>query len=301
MKQLKKKLHSNSGASIILALAIMLICVMVSSVIVVMAASGINRNETNVERNQEYLAITSAAQYIAQNLNSAGNDSFSGVHLKNEMPCNRYKNYSLESYIRVNGTDVDAYAIPSQHVTVEADEPGLVSVEQVYLYVQDTNPAATTVNIFCAEVPKLEVIDASTSFSGTFSEVMREAVEEVFVHAMAYEKEFTMKVDDARVQDVKCKFTMDTDYNVEVVIRSVVAGSEYSMVVQMKARTPQVNAAGLRTLQTCSHRCFYEYCDNVGNIQTSEIKEYTFKHEIDNATTTVSWEKPIIMKGDAAR
>ena len=93
MKQIKKKLHSNAGASIMLALALTLICLMVSSVIVAAAASGVNRNKVELEKQQEYLAITSAAQYIAENLVLASDDKFCAVNLLHEKPCNQYSNY----------------------------------------------------------------------------------------------------------------------------------------------------------------------------------------------------------------
>ena len=297
MNQMKKKLHSNSGASMILALALMLICVMVSSVIIVAAASGIDRNKERMKREQEYLAVTSAAKYIAENLNSVGSDRFNGVQLKNEAPCFKYKNYRLESNIRANGTYVDAYAVPSQNILIEANEPGLVSVEQFYLYVKDTDPTTPAVDIFCHEESTFEVVDATTSFSGVFAELMRDAAETVFMQNVAYSNEFTIKVDDSRIPEVKCKFNMDEDYNVTVTVQSMNVESEYYMIVQMPTYDLEVNPAGWRTMITCTHRGFYEYCNNVGNILTSNIKEYTLKHEIDNPTTTVTWEKPVIIKG----
>lgn len=305
MNQMKKKLHSNSGASMILALALMLICVMVSSVIIVAAASGIDRNKEKLKQQQEYLAVTSAAKYIAENMNPEGNDRFTGVLLKNEKPCFKYKNYRMESNIRVNGTDVDAYAIPSQHVVVEANEPDLVSVEQIYMYVKDTNPSAPDVDIFCPNQSEKQVVESTTELSGTFSELMKSAAEEVFVHGLSYTNEFTIKVGDDRIPDVKCRFTMDTDYNVSIVIRSItvveeiVEESEYYMIIHMYANSPAVNAAGYKTTETCTHNCFYEYCDVVGNIQTSNIRPYTLTHEVDNPTTTITWDKPVIIKGGA--
>lgn len=299
MNNIKKKLHSNSGASMILALALMLICIMVSSVIIVAAASGIDRNKEKQKRQQEYLAVTSAAKYIAENLNQTGSDSFSGVMLKNEKPCNQYKNYRVESNIRVGTKDVDAYAIPSQHVSIEANQPDLVSVEQIYLYVKETNPSTPDVNIFCPKQATKEVIEETTSFSGTLKELMRSAAEEVFLHDLSYSNEFTIEVGDDRIPDVKCKFSMDTDYNVTVVVQSVDVESEYYMLVHMYAYSIDINPAGWKTLETCTHNCFYEYCDLVGNIQTSEIKPYTLKHEVGNPTTTVTWKKPVITKGGA--
>lgn len=63
------KLKSNRGATMILALALFLICVMVSSIILVVAASSSGRVSQQVEEQQAYLAVSSAADIVATELN----------------------------------------------------------------------------------------------------------------------------------------------------------------------------------------------------------------------------------------
>lgn len=63
------KLKGNRGATMILALALFLICVMVSSIILVVAASSSGRVSQQVEDQQAYLAVSSAADIVATELN----------------------------------------------------------------------------------------------------------------------------------------------------------------------------------------------------------------------------------------
>ena len=72
MAQIKEKLNSNSGASMMLALALMLVCVFVSSIILTAAASGASRNEERNAQQREYLAVSSAAEFLQENLKNAG-------------------------------------------------------------------------------------------------------------------------------------------------------------------------------------------------------------------------------------
>lgn len=62
------KLKSNRGATMILALALFLICVMVSSIILVVAASSSGRVSQQVKEQQAYLSVSSAADIVATEL-----------------------------------------------------------------------------------------------------------------------------------------------------------------------------------------------------------------------------------------
>ena len=86
--QLKAKLNSNSGASMMLALALMLVCVFVSSVILTAATSGATRNEKRNAQQREYLAISSAAQMLQENLKDAG--TLAGQTTIKAYQCNVY-------------------------------------------------------------------------------------------------------------------------------------------------------------------------------------------------------------------
>lgn len=306
MNQIKRKLHSDSGASMMLALALLLICVMVSSVIVAAAASGSSRRELRLKSEREYLAITSTAQYIAENLNPETDTKFIGVNYLNDMPCSKYKNYALKSGIEVEGKFVYAYAVPMPTEMIPGIDNGEIQIEQFYLYVGDMSENVSEKNIFCQSEEGSEVDDA-TKFTGPFADLMQKAATEVFLHNVSYETEFKINVDDDRLPTVKCKFMMDKDYNVSVVIRciyedenqNVIEESNYSMTVRMKKADVVLNEDIDEELVACTreHEYFYEYCDDYGNIYTSAIEKHKFEHFVKNPTTEVTWTSPVISKG----
>ena len=289
MKQIKKKLHSNTGASIMLALALTLICLMVSSVIVAAAASGAYRNQQELKSQQEYLAITSAAQYIAENLNTSRDFVFCGVHYNGEKVCNRYKsNYENNNRenIQINGENRSVFVIPTPTPYVAA----LAGVEVLDFYLVDGE------NIFHAARAE-DKVGTGTSFSGIFKDMMNEAVESVYVEAKEYSKEFNVSVTDDRIPDVKCTFKMDMDYQVEIIVGSASGNSQYTLSVDLPAFSPIENPTGVKSNVECKHHCIYEYIDNVGNVAIKEDTELTFSHEVNNSTTTVTWGSPVINRG----
>ena len=78
MQRLKKKLHSNSGASILMALLVMLVAVMVSAVIIAAAVSAAVSVREERAQQQAYLTVSSAAELIRDELES-GKDSYKKV------------------------------------------------------------------------------------------------------------------------------------------------------------------------------------------------------------------------------
>lgn len=299
MNQIRRKLHSDSGASMMLALALLLICIMVSSVIVAAAANGSTRNEANLLKQRDYLAVTSSAQYIAENLNPAGGAQFVGVIQTNEMPCNKYKNYAMASGIELDGEFVFAYAVPMPKSMIPDIDNSEIKIEQFYLYVGKMSEDITDKYIFCEDEAVVKVDEEATTFTGVFAELMNAAASEVFLHQVEYSSEFTMKVDDERLPQVKCKFTMLTDYSVAVVIKSMSEESDYTMTVRMSVANINTDAAEDKEIVKCSkeHEYFYEYCDEYGNIHTSELLKYRFEHEVSNPATTITWSAPVISKG----
>lgn len=65
---LKRKLNSQRGASMLLALLFLLICVMVSASILMAAVSNTGKHRSNMEEHQTYLALSSAVSLICDEL-----------------------------------------------------------------------------------------------------------------------------------------------------------------------------------------------------------------------------------------
>ncbi len=66
---LKRKLKSQRGASMLLALMFLLICMMVTSSILVASVSNSAKNHSNMEQHQQYMTISSAMSAICDELN----------------------------------------------------------------------------------------------------------------------------------------------------------------------------------------------------------------------------------------
>lgn len=68
MKRLYKKMHSQEGASILLALLLFLLCAMVAASILAAAVSNAGKNKSNQIEQQKYLTLTSALQLVCDEL-----------------------------------------------------------------------------------------------------------------------------------------------------------------------------------------------------------------------------------------
>ena len=71
MKQLQRKLHSQSGASILLALLFLLACMMVAASILMAAVSNAGKIRSNYDEQQKYLALSSALRLVSGQLEQA--------------------------------------------------------------------------------------------------------------------------------------------------------------------------------------------------------------------------------------
>lgn len=71
MDSAAKKLKSSRGASMVLALVFLLVCVMVGSSVLMAAASNGGRSRSNRQEQQMYLVLSSALQLVADDLNGA--------------------------------------------------------------------------------------------------------------------------------------------------------------------------------------------------------------------------------------
>lgn len=68
MNALKRKLTSQSGASITYALLLFLVCAVVSSVVLAAGTAASGRMSQSVESDQRYYAVTSAAEFLKKHI-----------------------------------------------------------------------------------------------------------------------------------------------------------------------------------------------------------------------------------------
>lgn len=71
MKTLREKLHNQRGASILLALLFLLVCMMVAASVLMAAVSNAGKIRSNYEEQQRYLALSSALRLVAGELEQA--------------------------------------------------------------------------------------------------------------------------------------------------------------------------------------------------------------------------------------
>lgn len=71
MKKLREKLHSQRGASILLALLFLLVCMMVAASVLMAAVSNAGKIRSNYDEQQRYLALSSALRLVVDELEQA--------------------------------------------------------------------------------------------------------------------------------------------------------------------------------------------------------------------------------------
>lgn len=277
---MRRKLKQQTGASLILALMLFLICVMVASSILVAAASGSSRNITRTQKQQAYLAVSSAAELLMDELSNVG--SFVGRAEKNQYACSQYaKDGCKEHYTYVGlGTAVVGYKFEDCTKGVEAT----ILPE---LCVSDTEFSQ-------------RFMDDSSSVQGLLQPVLEEAALKIFAEAevLEYTTEFTVTIEDERLPEVKCCLTMKSNYDVSIVVTT--AESDYSVTIYLDGRE-EADSTILTEPLSCTHVVYYKV--QVGDRYVPQKDEnYVFTSGTKYVErTTISWEAPELVKGDAAQ
>ena len=83
---MKQKLHSRSGASFIVALLVMFICLMVGAVVLAAASAGIQHIRERRDEQQEYLSLSSASELVTKGVTGV---TFETVTTRTTYACNR--------------------------------------------------------------------------------------------------------------------------------------------------------------------------------------------------------------------
>lgn len=110
MKRLRKKLQSESGASLLMALLLLLVCMMVAASILGAAASNAGKYRSNRVEQQKYLTLSSAINLIADELQKA-----------------EYRGKYTEYTWTVENKDADGHVISTDYFYHIKQETGLYS------------------------------------------------------------------------------------------------------------------------------------------------------------------------------
>lgn len=143
-----RKLKSNRGASLIVAMLALLICAMVGAVVVASASAGIQHVEDRHEEQQEYFSLSSAAKLLTEGMShltytSKVGDIFADV---DDMPDFSIGRYPLYVYRISNKHDSEFKEVPLSSNLWSEFKSELITPETVLRqYPTDqNNPAVTT-------------------------------------------------------------------------------------------------------------------------------------------------------------
>ena len=141
MNCIRKKLKNNSGASVLLALGLFIICTMISSVVIAAAAGGSSRNVKRVEQQKEYLSISSAAQAVMAEMQKL--EKYVGKETTLEYACNKFQTETIE-YMTEGGDIQTATGLVPQMTFYIKDQDTQQDVEVISVMLTDAkheNPA----------------------------------------------------------------------------------------------------------------------------------------------------------------
>lgn len=292
MNKLKNKLKSNKGSSILLALGLMMICTMISSAVIVAAAGGSSRSINRVERQRAYLAISSAAQLIMDEMQEA--KQYVGREEYHDYVCNEYTEEATIEYTKSDNSKVEhtGWVIPSLR-------DGLII--DAALHADEMMPKETYVEDIAD--PNFVV---ATNLQGALAEIILESSEQIYLeNASFYENEFTISLEDLeeKLPDVDCKYSMDSNYNIKIEIK-LADDSEYDYSMTVKADASRQTDVKVVTegedALSCKHDVRYNaptadnssfvYAESDDMLMAGERTIYTF---------TVTWENKTLVKGVA--
>ena len=270
MNVLKKKLDSNRGASMMLALALFLVCTMISSVVIAAAVSNSSRNIERTNKQRAYLAVSSASSLLVEELSDMG--QYVGSHEIKAFGC---VDYQKQVSRRFFDNIVTGYEIPE----------GLIPGSMDPIIIDEKHPNQKNV-----------VTDTeATTLDGVLGELIVKAAEKVYLQGASYTEEFeiSMVETDERLPDVKGSFTMDSKYNITIELTTT--DSDYAIVVRVECVGAQVATTVISPFG-CDHIVYYKaiqadgaYVDAQTTLNIPGKSEITY--------TTVTWGVPEVTKG----
>lgn len=194
---IQRKLQSNRGASMILVLTLFLVCVMVSSVILAAASSGVSRNAQRAKQQNGYLAVSSATDLIIEELEVMG--VYVGKNVVGRYGC---QDCTVEGYIEYGGQMISGVRLDAEYTTNPADKDYVSNpLDDGHMLIQKSH-----------EPYVFAVTDAEkTTLDGLLGEMFQRGCTQVFATGMDYSEKITIALSqsDARLPDVQCLFTMD--------------------------------------------------------------------------------------------
>ena len=282
-KQIKNKLNSKRGASMILALTLFLICVMVSSIILAAASSGLSRNAQRVEQQKGYLAISSASDLIVEEMKVLG--TFVGKQVSGRYCC---KDCTVAGYIVYNGEVINGYRLDADYTNNPLEDgysPHQLDDGHLLIpHEHDPDPYRS-----------VEEDEERTSLSGALGKLFHRACSQVFISGEEYEEEFTIGLseEDSRLPDVTVVFSMDKDYNATFVLKA--GNNDYAIKI-VSVANENISNITETTLTTDVHTIYYKQFDEGTGSYYAVKDEWSIPLEVTSVSTDISWGEPRVEK-----
>jgi len=302
MNHVKNKLESNRGSSIIIALGLFMICAMISSVVVVAAASGSSRNVERIERQRAYLSVSSATQILMDELSDIKEKKYIGRQERRLYICNDYKKVNADGNVitetnNYGGVSIEGYPIDENELSVTGASEAIMRDEP--------HPNGTTfTSMTYVDDDVLADTAEGLNLKDNLEFLVLKASEDIFIYGREkFEKEFTIQVEgaDERFSTVNCKFIMNDDYDITIEITLKDSEYAYAMTIDMEAAINVVPEEGYTIVdepsEACEHKVCYKIEESGGFISYIDEYEFLTHCEIEFKQTTVTWSAPVLSKG----
>jgi len=274
-RAMKSKLQSNHGASMILVLALLFVCVMVSSVIIFGASSGMSRSAQRVRQQKAYLAVTSAADLITNELKLA--NEYVGVNTTRKYGC---ENCNIPVEMIYFGSVVSGYRLDGDYIGNPLDDGHLMIAKSHTDMGEDKQTDAENTKAF-----------------GSLGAMLMRAAEHVYQMESGYSEQLKIELADGddRMPAVDCVFAMDEEYHISFALTT--ADSDYGLTIEASAlvqpseRTPEEEEEDMHTV-------YYKRYDTMTGAYVDEKNEaFKIPVEVTEAITRVTWNIPEVEKG----
>ena len=282
LQAIQKKGKCNRGASMMLALALLLVCVMVSSIILAAASSGASRNAQRVTQQMGYLAISSASDLIVTELEEIG--TYVGKNVSGRYGCH---DCNVNGYIQYNGSLVYGVRLDAEYTTNPIDKDYVSNpLDDGHLLI----PVEHAPYVYAASDEEQSTLD------GMFGALFHRACNQVFITGLDYEETITIALaeQEERMPEVICYFVMDQEYRVSFTLTTEI--SKYSLIISMDAKE-QSNRLPDTIEATDAHSIYYKKFNDMTGTYTTVKEEWAIPIEVSTVMKRVTWEEPVIEKG----
>ena len=268
------KLKSNRGASMILALVLFLVCTMVSSVIIATASSGLSRNAQREEQQYAYLAISSAADYILEELETSG--VYVGASQLKEYGC---KDCSIAATMEYFGQDVSGYRLDANFIPNPLDDGHLMIP---IIHTDDREQRVTN--------------EENCTLEDGLERLLKRAAKSVYETQTEYEEQLKLSLveSDPRFPDVICDFSMDRNYNISFHVYAV--SQDYSIRLEAAGIVYEREPVVVQD-DSDIHTIYYRWFNEATGAFEDKTEQLVIPVKVITTVTEVRWGIPKVEKG----